>query len=264
MYTQLIQHFKTAQQAAAAAYAAVATAERDVFAEARTEYAAVQVRSEYSAAKELQDFCARLTSRLVREACGKFAPTTGRLEIDQAQELQRFGLDLDKVLRADQIPDLDGFWNHLESSFSGDAGKVVAFEQAAKAIINGFWLKPNSEIKRTSSAVVLVKHVYSETGWRSNGRRAVTYSSQTSVAQTMDALATFAGKHQFTALGMQLRNFMVSNLEFDTRDKVSFAGLEIVMFNDKWQFKFAHDVGDALSLFISEFGAEHLATRDRY
>lgn len=36
------------------------------------------------------------------------------------------------------------------------------------------------------------------------------------------------------------------------------------MFNDKWQFKFAHDVGDALSLFISEFGAKYLASRDRY
>ncbi|MDR5754951.1 MULTISPECIES: hypothetical protein [unclassified Caballeronia] len=63
---------------------------------------------------------------------------------------------------------------------------------------------------------------------------------------------------------MQLRNFSVHRLTFSTREKLSFTGLEIVMFNDKWQFKFAHDVGDALSLFISEFGAEYLASRDRY
>jgi hypothetical protein len=36
------------------------------------------------------------------------------------------------------------------------------------------------------------------------------------------------------------------------------------MFNDKWQFKFSHQVGDALSLFISEYGAEHLASRVNY
>jgi hypothetical protein len=41
-------------------------------------------------------------------------------------------------------------------------------------------------------------------------------------------------------------------------------GLDLPHPNEKWQFKFSHQVGDALSLFISEFGAEHLASRDRY
>ncbi|MEX3901432.1 MULTISPECIES: hypothetical protein [Paraburkholderia] len=45
---------------------------------------------------------------------------------------------------------------------------------------------------------------------------------------------------------------------------MSLDGLDIVMFNEKWQFKFAHQVGDALSLFISEYGTEHLANRHRF
>jgi hypothetical protein len=99
---------------------------------------------------------------MVVEASRKFAPAAGRLEIDTSHELDRFGLDVIKVLKTGKLPDLDGFWKHLEATFGGDAGKAVAFAQAAKAIINGFWLKPDSEIKRTSSAVVLEKRVSSD------------------------------------------------------------------------------------------------------
>ncbi|SAL01009.1 hypothetical protein AWB77_06251 [Caballeronia fortuita] len=264
MYTQLIEQFKTAQAAAAVAYHAVVQAERDVFADGLTEYSAMEVRSEYKVERELNTFCRRVLSRLVMEASRKFAPAGGRIEIDQSRELDRCGLDIEEDLRKNKIPDLDGFWQHLERTFGGEAGERVAFEQAAKAIINGFWLKPDTEIKRTSSAVILEKRVTSQSCFHSKGQREVYYSSQQAVATTFDGLATFAKKHQFGALAMQLRNFSVHRLTFSTREKLSFTGLEIVLFNDKWQFKFAHDVGDALSLFISEFGAEYLASRDRY
>ncbi|WP_232470903.1 hypothetical protein [Caballeronia hypogeia] len=264
MYTQLIEQFKTAQTAAAAAYGAVVQAERDVFSDGLTEYSAMEARSEYKVERELETFCLRLLSRLVMEASRKFAPAGGRIEIDQNHELDRSGVDVGQALRKGNVPDLDGFWQHLERTFGGEAGERVAFEQAAKAIINGFWLKPDTEIKRTSSAVILEKRVTSQSCFHSKGQREVYYSSQQAVVTTFDGLATFAKKHQFGALAMQLRNFSVHRLTFSTREKLSFTGLEIVMFNDKWQFKFAHDVGDALSLFISEFGAEYLASRDRY
>lgn len=264
MYTQLIEQFKTAQAAAAMAYGMVVQAERDVFADGLTEYSAMESRSEYKGERELNSFCRRLLSRLVMEASRKFAPAGGRIEIDQSREMDRFGLDIEEVLRAKRVPDLDGFWQHLERTFSGDAGERIAFEQAAKAIIRGFWLKPDTEIKRTSSAVILEKRVTSQSSFHSKGEREVYYSSQEPVVATFAGLATFAKKHQFGALAMELRNFSVHRLTFSTREKLSFTGLEIVLFNDKWQFKFAHDVGDALSLFISEFGAEYLASRDRY
>ncbi|MDR5826030.1 hypothetical protein [Caballeronia sp. LZ043] len=159
---------------------------------------------------------------------------------------------------------MDGFWKHLEQAFGGEAGERVAFEQAAKAIISGFWLKRDSEIKRTSSAMMLEKRVTSQPSFHSKGEREVYYSSQSSVAETFQGLGTFAEKHRFGELANQLRNFSVHRLTFSTRDKLGFPGLEIVLFNDKWQFKFAHNVGDALSIFISEFGAEYLASRDRY
>jgi hypothetical protein len=65
-------------------------------------------------------------------------------------------------------------------------------------------------------------------------------------------------------LSSELTHGRLVDYEFDTREKVSLHGLDVVMFNEKWQFKFSHQLGDALSLFISEYGADYLATRDRY
>ncbi|AME28587.1 class 1 isoprenoid biosynthesis enzyme [Burkholderia sp. PAMC 26561] len=264
MFTNLVHLFKTAQDAAERAYGNVLAAEKEAFADLGAGYTAMNTRSSYATERELQEFCSRLTGRLVMEASRKFAPGSGRLDIDKDAELKRFGLDVGKVLEAGKLPDLDGFWQHLEKTYAGDAGREVAFSQAAKAIINGFWLKPDSQIKRTSSAVVLEKRVSSEVSFRSSGKRRIHYGSTQTLALTFDGLATFAFKHEFGALGQHLKHCNVSDLEFETRQKMSFNGLDVVMFNDKWQFKFSHQVGDALSLFVSEYGAEHLASRDRY
>jgi hypothetical protein len=264
MFTNLVHLFKTAQDAAERAYGDVLTAEKEAFADLGDGYTAMNTRSSYAAERELQEFCSRLVGRLVMEASRKFAPGSGRLDIDKDAELKRFGLDLNEVLDAGNLPDLDGFWQHIEKTYSGDAGREVAFSQAATAIINGFWLKPDSEIKRTSSAVVLEKRVSSEVSFRSSRKRRIHYGSTQTLALTLDGLATFAFKHEFGALGQHLKHCNVSDLEFETRQKMSFNGLDVVMFNDKWQFKFSHQVGDALSLFVSEYGAEHLASRDRY
>jgi len=85
----------------------------------------------------------------------------------------------------------------------------------------------------------------------SGARRLIHYSSAQGVALTFDGLATFASTHQFGALGQQLRNCDVSNIEFDTREQMSFSGLDVVTVDDKWQFKFSHQVGDALSLWAT-------------
>ena len=39
----------------------------------------------------------------------------------------------------------------------------------------------------------------------------------------------------------------MSNIEFDTREQMSFSGLDVVSVHDKWQFKFFHQIGDARS-----------------
>ena len=264
MYTALVQQFKDAQLKAAAAYLEVGAAETALFpGEERHCYRAVQTRADYRTDRELSDFCDRLSHVLVKEAIHRFSPPGGRLEIDGKKELENASVDIRGALEAGKCPDFDAFWSHLERTFSGDAGKRIGLIQAAKLIIDGFGIRPNSEIKRTSSAIVLEARIWSEPCHRSRLRKA-TYHSQSTAAGLTRGLAAFAAHTGFDALASVLKHGRLVDYEFETREKVSFQGLDVAMFNEKWQFKFSHQVGDALSLFISEFGADYLATRDRY
>jgi len=264
MYTALVQQFKDAQTKAAAAYLEVCAAESAAFPkDSDYPYRAASVRSEYSTERELLDFCARLAHVMVGEAVRRFSPPGGRLEIRDEQELANASIDISGALKAGKCPDFDAFWAHLERTFSGDAGKRIGLVQAAKLVIDGFGLRPESEIKRTSSAIVLDARVWSEPVFRSSARKA-TYHSSSTVAGLIRGLAAFASNAGFDFLSAQLMRGQLVDYQFTTREKVSLDGLDIVMFNEKWQFKFAHQVGDALSLFISEYGAEHLANRHRY
>ena len=264
MYTALVQKFKDAQTAAAAAYHEVRAAEVAAFPDVSPHpYRAAQTRSDYSTERELADFCDRLSHVLVLEAIRRFSPPGGRLEIDDKKELANASVDIHGALKAGKSPDFDAFWAHLERTYGGDAGKRIGLIQAAKLVIDGFSLRPDTEIKRTGSAIVLDARIWSEPNFRSSARRA-TYHSQSTAAGIFRGLAAFASNAGFDALASQLRQGRLADYEFTTREKVSLDGLDVVMFNEKWQFKFVHQVGDALSLFISEYGTEHLANRNRY
>ncbi|MFP3645874.1 hypothetical protein [Paraburkholderia hospita] len=265
MYTALVQQFKDAQTKAAAAYLEVAAVEEALFPRGGEQYVyrATESRADYKTERELSDFCGRLAHVLVTKAIAQFSPPGGRLEINEDKELENASVDIRGALRAGKCPDFDAFWSHLERTFSGDAGKRIGLIQAAKLLIDGFGIRPNSEIKRTTSAIVLEGRIWSEACFGSSLRKA-TYHSQSTVAGLMRGLAAFASHAGFDALASVLAHGRLLDYQYETREKVSFQGLDIVMFNEKWQFKFSHQVGDALSLFISEFGADYLATRDRY
>jgi hypothetical protein len=264
MYTALVQRFKEAQSKAATAYQEVCVAEIALFPRDDAQcYRATETRADYRTERELSEFCRRLSQVLVTEAVRRFSPSGGRLEIDGSKELANASVDIEGALRAGKCPDFDAFWAHLERSFSGDAGKRIGLTQSAKLIVDGFSIRPNSEIKRTASAIILEARIYSEHSYRSSKRKA-SYHSQSTVAGLMRGLGAFARQAQFDVLSSELTHGRLVDYEFDTREKVSLHGLDIVMFNEKWQFKFSHQVGEALSLFVSEFGADYLATRDRY
>ncbi|MGF6265379.1 hypothetical protein OKW49_006372 [Paraburkholderia youngii] len=264
MYTALVQQFKDAQTKAAAAYLEVRAAETALFpGDGQYCYRAAESRSEYKTERELSDFCNRLSHVLVSEAVRRFSPPGGRLEIEDSKELANASIDIHGALREGKCPDFDAFWAHLERTYSGDAGKRIGLIQAAKLIIDGFYIRPNSEIKRTSSAIVLEARIWSETCYRSSARKP-TYQSGQTVANLSRGLSAFASHAGFDALASELAHGRLLDYQFETREKVCLNGLDIVMYNEKWQFKFSHQVGEALSLFISEFGAEYLASRDRY
>lgn len=263
MFNTLIEQFKSAQVAAAEAYAAVARAEAQALPGLEGYMRATKNRHSYKTERELSEFCSNLVGAIVCQASRKFAPVGGRIEIDRSDELDACAINIGEALKKGEIPDLDAFWAHLERKFAGEGGVAIAYEQAARAIIDGFYLKPTSEMKRTGTGVVIDMSVQSDARWRGDGMRSIsTYASQR-VAACFQGLAAFARKAGFDVLASELAHGRYLHEDFASRDKLSFTGLDITRFNDKWQCRFAFAVGDALSLFISEFGAAYLASRDR-
>ncbi len=253
MYKQIIEQFIAAQQAAHAAYVAAAAFERETVAGIADHYHAVDVRSEFATTRELQSFCRSLASGVVNRARREFAPQGSRLDIQDHDEHERTGLDIDADLKAGRIPDIDGLWASLTARYGGNGGADLAYQQAAQRIVNGFGLNRKREIKKSASAVILRKHVGSEACFGRSARR-VGYYSQQSTADCLTGLATFAAKAGHHVLANCLNRFNLHQLEYHYREKECYPGLDIVFFKDAWEFKFSHQVADDLMLFIGEYG----------
>jgi hypothetical protein len=199
-YNDLIVKFKQAQLVAREAYAAVATAEHILRPGLESYLYAAKVRSDHGVKTELYGFCSGLAEGLVWDASRKLAPAGSKIDIARDDEMKEAGLDIREALERGAIPDLDGFWTYLERKFGGDAGRRVAYQQAAKAIIDGFFLRPDTEIRRVGGGVVINASVGSEASYVNRGlRRISTYSDQR-VAALLQGLRAFARKSGFAQL----------------------------------------------------------------
>ncbi|CAM3373061.1 MULTISPECIES: hypothetical protein [Cupriavidus] len=262
MYNQIIEKFIAAQRTARQAYQDAAQFEREALAStgAGEPFFAVGVRSEYRQDDELEKFCFALAGNVVSRARREFAPVGARLDIDNQAEFDRAGLDIGKALKKGNIPDVDQLWASLSAYYNGDGGATTAYRQAAARIVRGFGLHRNAEVKRTASGVVLKKSVHSEAGWKSARRRVGYYSTQPT-ADCLSGLATFAGKAGNAVLASMLQRIDLHQLEYTSREKMSMPGLDITLYNDKWEFKFSHELAEPLMLFVGEYGQDAMQER---
>lgn len=262
MYNQIIEKFIAAQRTARQAYQDAAQFEREALAgtAAAEPFFAVGIRSEYRQEDELEKFCFALAGNVVSRARREFAPVGARLDIDNNAEFGRAGLDIGKALKKGEIPDVDKLWASLSAYYKGDGGATTAYRQAAARIVRSFGLHRNAEVKRTASGVVLKKSVYSEGVWRTSRRR-VGYHSTQHTADCLSGLATFAGKAGNAVLASMLGRINLHQLEYTSREKMSMPGLDITLYNDKWEFKFSHELAEPLMLFVGEYGQDAMQER---
>ncbi|CAG9165628.1 hypothetical protein [Cupriavidus pinatubonensis] len=261
MYNEIIERFIAAQKAARAAYLSVAAFEREVLGDVPEHYRTVELRTECKTRDEIRKMCRTLAGNVVNRARRDFAPAGSRLDIKDHDEHEIAGLDIEDALNKGRIPDLDRLWSSLQSRYQGDGGREMAYRQAAGRIVRTFGLNRKSEVKRTASAIILRKTVHSEAAFRSSSRRVGHYSTQFT-ADCLSGLATFAGKAGFPQIQANLSRVNLYDLTYDYREKWSMPGLDVVFFKDAWEFKFSHEVGNELMLFVGEYGQEALRERD--
>lgn len=209
---------------------------------------------------------------LISKAERMFAPPGGRLSISEFQCLKAIGqgnwaenyrklrYEKDKVDTPIGL-DLDALWAHLETAYGGDAGKNAGYRQQAAVIVDAFSLENDGVVKRGASPISLFKRMYSEKQdyGSHKGKYQAHYSYRESLGKLNQALLCFAEWAELLELSIDLQptrhDLCEYGMYYSPRESRNFSGLDVVMFKEKWEFKFSHDVAEKLMLFLGEFSA---------
>lgn len=209
---------------------------------------------------------------LISKAEKMFAPPGGRLSISESECLKAIGQGKwaenyrELRYRKDHADtpiglDLEALWAHLETTYGGDAGKNAGYRQEAAVIVDAFSLDRDGVVKRGASSVSLFKRIYAEKQdfGQAKGKYQAGYSYRESLAKLNRALICFAEWAELHELSIDLipsrHDLCDYHMCYSPRESRNFAGLDVVMFKEKWEFKFSHDVAEKLMLFLGEFSA---------
>ena len=220
--------------------------------------------------EDLRELARRSFAALVYRAENEFAPSGGKLKIDsyevteqtnQSDWEEKFNRSWrDGDHRCTQPLDLDAVWKYLEETYGGDAGIKAGYTQQASFLIKELNLGSKDGMKRTSSAVVAVRRLYSEkqTYGSNKGKFEVHYGSRESLNNLFCAIACFAEWAELDALAIAAHPCRHTigdyHFAFESRDKHHFPGLDVVFFKEQIEFRFSHEVAEKLKLFLGTFG----------
>jgi hypothetical protein len=215
-------------------------------------------------------------TNLIQIARQRFAPAGVVLDISQHEVLEAVGMsrwsedyhrDLRPSRRGDKSEgepaspvDLDKIWNHLESTYGGNAGIETAHRQNAQFIIKELRLDGESEMKRTASSVSCFRRIYaSKKDYGSDkGRYDFGHSSRDWLVQLFKGLACAFEWTEMDQLSIELaparHGICNYDFTFKPRDRHSFNGLDIVFFKEQMEFKFSHAAAEKLMLYLGTYG----------
>ncbi|SPS02259.1 hypothetical protein [Cupriavidus taiwanensis] len=262
MYNQIIEKFIEAQRTARQAYQDAAQFEREALAatSAPEPFFAVGIRSEYRQEDELEKFCFALAGNIVSRARREFAPVGARLDIDNNAEFDRAGLDIGKALKKrrdprcrpalgipqrvlqrrrrchHRVPASCGThcpWLRLAPECGSEAHRVRRRAQKERPFRGGVEICPPQGW--------LLQHA-------AHGRLPV-------------RPGYLRRKGGYAVLASMLQRIDLHQLEYTSREKMSMPDLDIMLYNDKWEFKFSHELAEPLMLFVGEYGQDAMQER---
>jgi hypothetical protein len=153
--------------------------------------------------------------------------------------------------------DLDKIWNYLDATYGGAAGQAALYKQIAKLLIRYLHLN-DKDIKRTAKAVIAYQTITTSTARFGAKTGPYKFYHRENVAQVLDALSKvfeWAGLDELALALLPERHKMCEyEFTFDSRDKFTFPGVELVTFKDSIDYKFDHPTASKLQLFVGEFG----------
>lgn len=213
--------------------------------------------------KEPHDIAYLAMEQLFVQAEARYAPVGGTLKIDRTEVWRALGMEernhWRNVDRDAEIPhDLDKLYAHLEATYGGEAGETAAYKQHAAELISFFDFEKADKMVVTPKYVESTVRVYSNhKDYAPKGTLEVGYHSQDHIRKPFKALACAMAWAEEFGLQSALRHSPVTGygFTFTSRHCESYPGLDIVMYKEKWVFRFSHTTAEKLRLFLGQYGA---------
>lgn len=224
--------------------------------------------------EEVEDVASTAISMMVRAAQSQFSNQYITLSISTDEVLEATGQANWRLkyreskgnARADKpapvlpaVPvDLDKIWTYLDATYGGEAGQNALYKQIAKLLIRYLHLN-DKDVKRTAKAVIAYQSITTSTARFGAKTGPYKFYHRENVSQVLDALSKvfeWAGLDELAlALRPERHKMGEYDFTFDSREKFTFPGLELVTFKDSIDYKFDHATATKLQLFVGEFGA---------
>lgn len=160
--------------------------------------------------------------------------------------------------RRPEVPvDLDRIWAYLERTYGGEAGQAALYKQLAPLLIRRLHLN-DKDMRRTTTAVIAYQSIRSEPARFGSKTGPYKLYERRDVNEVFDALSHVFEWSGLDALSLALKperhKIGDYGFTFESREKFTFPGLEIVAFKDSLDWKFSKPAAEKLQLFLGHFG----------
>lgn len=260
-YAEVWQQYCAAVDAYMAQLSAISALERS-FDPCEDYSLAVQTLPLYKIKDIKKKVAENIRSRMVWHAQKLFAPEGVRMEIDTREVHSLFPIQFENGDRYGNIDerwriefDPVALWNHLEQTYGGDAGKELAWRQAAAIIISAFDMKHEKEIVIVAGRTVLTKRVYTRAGFRGGREIGSCDDELNKLFNALKAFAEWAGLEEFGWGARRQMGVWTYSTSVSSRETINLGnGCDYVTFYSEFKFRFSKEVTEHLQLFVGQFG----------
>ncbi|AAP86064.1 Transposase (plasmid) [Cupriavidus necator H16] len=201
------------------------------------------------ASADLKRFCRKQVAEMIQRAGVEFGIDGAPIAIDETRLAVDGYPNIWEAIRAGVVPDLDRFWNLLRDTYEAD-GPEKAEQQMAATLVRAFGLASSSAVRRSTVFVRLKLIAISETvSDASRPSRQLHFGSLEPVTQAFAALAVFARRNGHAVLASCLAQFHPADV-FESQQRRTFPGLDVIQYNEYWELRFATPVADTLLAFV--------------
>ncbi|QBY56375.1 hypothetical protein [Cupriavidus oxalaticus] len=201
------------------------------------------------ASADLKRFCRKQVAEMIQRAGVEFGIDGAPIAIDETRLAVDGYPNIWEAIRAGVVPDLDRFWNLLRDTYEAD-GPEKAEQQMAATLVRAFGLASSSAVRRSTAFVRLKLIAISETvSDASLPSRQLHFGSLEPVSQAFAALAVFARRNGHAVLASCLAQFHPADV-FESQQRRTFPGLDVIQYNEYWELRFATPVADTLLAFV--------------